>query len=255
VRAALEAAPTKVLAMVHGETSTGVVQPLDGLGALAHAHEALLLVDAVASLGGVALPVDALEIDACYSGSQKCLGAPPGLAPLTLNERARAVLAARRAPVSFYFDLRLLEGYWFGTHVYHHTAPANLYYGLREALRLIGEESLLEHIARHARVQQALLEGFTALGLQPFVTVPALRLPSVTTVRIPEGIDGMAVRRALLQRDGVEIAGGLGELNGKVWRIGLMGYSCRERNVAIVLDALRRALGEQGYQAPTVRSE
>ena len=240
-----------MLAMVHGETSTGVLQPLDGFGDLAHEHGALLLVDAVASLSGVALPVDDLAIDVCYSGSQKCLGAPPGLAPLTVNAHAHAVLEARHTPVSYYFDLRLLERYWFSSHVYHHTPPINLYYALREALRLIEEETLAERIARHARVQQALLEGIAALGLQPFVVAPALRLPTVTTVRIPEGIDGVAVRRALLERDGVEIAGGLGELNGRVWRVGLMGHSCRERNVAILLDSMRRALAEQGHYSHT----
>jgi alanine-glyoxylate transaminase/serine-glyoxylate transaminase/serine-pyruvate transaminase len=249
MRTALDGRPAKVIAMVHGETSTGVLQPLESFGALAHEHDALLLVDAVASLTGAPLPVDALDIDVCYSGSQKCLGAPPGLAPVTVNERARGTIAARTAPVSYYFDLLQLERYWFGDHVYHHTPPVNLYYSLREALRLIEEETVLARIQRHARVQQSLLDGLASIGLLPFVEVSNLRLPSVTTVRIPDGIDGMLVRRTLLQRYQIEIAGGLGELNGKVWRIGLMGYSCQDRNVALLLRALGRALGEQGYRS------
>jgi alanine-glyoxylate transaminase/serine-glyoxylate transaminase/serine-pyruvate transaminase len=247
VRAALAQGPTKVLALVHGETSTGVQQPLEGFGTLAREHDALLVVDSVASLTGVPLPVDELLIDVCYTGSQKCISAPPGLAPLTVNERARAVMAARTAPVSFYFDLQLLERYWFGDHMYHHTPPISLYYALHEALRLIQEETLPARVERHARGQRLLLAGLAEIGLEPMVQAD-LRLPTVTTVRIPAGIDDMAVRGALLGRYGIEIAGGLGEFRGRIWRIGMMGYSCRERNVLLLLAALATLLAEHGYQ-------
>lgn len=247
VRAALAQEPAKVLALVHGETSTGVQQPLEGFGALAREHDALLLVDSVASLTGVPLPVDELYIDVCYAGSQKCISAPPGLAPLTVNDRARAAIAARTTPVSFYFDLLLLERYWFGDHLYHHTPPINLYYALHEALRLIQEETLPARIERHARAHRLLLAGLGDLGLEPLVQ-PDLRLPTVTTVRIPPGIDDLAIRRALLQRYGIEITGGLGDFRGTIWRIGLMGYSCQERNVLLLLAALRTLLAEHGYQ-------
>lgn len=247
VRRALAEAPTSVLALVHGETSTGVRQPLDGFGALAREHDALLLVDSVPTLTGVPLDVDDLQIDMCYSGSQKCISAPPGLAPLTFNERARAAMIARQHPIGFYFDLQLIERYWAGDHVYHHTPAINLYYALREALRLIETETLAARIVRHTRAHQLLLEGLEDLGLLPFVA-PEIRATTVTTVRVPDGVDDLWVRRHLLAHYGLEIAGGLGELKGRVWRIGLMGYSCQERNVVLLLGGLRRALAEQGYQ-------
>ena len=248
LRRALEAAPTRVLAMVHGETSTGVRQPLEGLGALAREHDARLLVDSVPTLTGMPLPVDDLQIDICYSGSQKCISAPPGLAPLTFNDRARAAMIARTHPISFYFDLQLLERYWSGDHVYHHTPAINLYYALREALRLIEAETLPARIERHTRAHRLLLEGLDDLGLQPFVA-PEIRATTVTTVRVPDGIDDLQVRRYLLTHYGLEIVGGLGELKGRIWRVGLMGYSCQERNVVLLLGGLRRALAEQGYHA------
>ena len=247
VRRVLEVAPTKVLALVHGETSTGVRQPLEGFGALARAHDALLLVDTVPTLTGMPLDVDDLQIDICYSGSQKCISAPPGLAPLTFNDRARAAMIARKHPISFYFDLQLLERYWSGDHVYHHTPAINLYYALHEALRLIEAETLAARIDRHTRTHRLLLEGLEDLGLQPFVA-PEIRATTVTTVRVPDGIDDLQVRRYLLAHYGLEIAGGLGELQGCIWRIGLMGYSCQERNVILLLGGLRRALADQGYQ-------
>jgi alanine-glyoxylate transaminase/serine-glyoxylate transaminase/serine-pyruvate transaminase len=246
VRTALAAAPTKVLAMVHGETSTGVLQPLAGFGDLAREHDALLLVDTVPTLTGVPCDVDDLKIDMCYTGSQKCISAPPGLAPVTFNDRARAAVAARRTPCSFYFDLEMLARYWFGDHTYHHTPPVTLYYALAEALRLIEEETLPRRFERHARLHRLLLDGLDDLGLQTLVA-PELRLATVTTVKIPDGIDDLTVRRALLQRYGVEITGGLGEFKGKIWRVGLMGYSCQERNVLLLLAGLRTILTELGY--------
>lgn len=253
IRKALAGGKTRVLGMVHGETSTGVRQPLEGFGALAREHDALFLVDTVPTLTGIPFPVDDLAVDMCYTGSQKCISAPPGLAPLTINDRARAAIAARKTPVSFYFDLLALERYWFGDHMYHHTPAINLYYALREALRLIEEETLPARFERHARAQRLLLDGLDELGLLPFVD-PAIRLATVTTVRVPDGVDDMAVRRSLLQTHGIEIVGGLGDLKGRIWRVGLMGYSCQERNVTLLLGALRRALADQGYRPRAVHA-
>ena len=239
----------RLVCVVHGETSTGVEQPLDGLAAACHTHDALLAVDAVASLGGTALPVDALELDVCYSGSQKCLSAPPGLGPITLSERATRAIAGRRTPVgSWYFDLDLHARFWDTEHIYHHTAPVLNVYALREALRIICEEGLDERLARHARHAQALRAGLEALGLRLFAE-PQHRLVPVTTVLAPPGVSAAAVREVLLEEFNLEISGGLGEYADRMWRIGIMGHSAQQANVMLLLAALEHALARQGWQA------
>jgi len=241
----------KAIAIVHGETSTGVEQPVAEISKLAHRYGAYLIVDAVASLGGVNVPVDAWDIDICYGGSQKCLSAPPGVAPITINERALQAIRQRKTAVpSFYLDLTLLEKYWLGNpRAYHHTAPVPLVYGLHEALRLVLEEGLEARVARHRRLSQALVAGLEAMGLELFAD-PNHRLPSLTTVRIPAGVDDARVRKALLNEMNIEIGGGLGPVAGKIWRIGLMGYSCSKVNVLLVLSALETLLKREGYRVP-----
>ncbi len=242
VNDALEARPAKLVAVVHGETSTGVQQPLRDIASVVHRHGALFLVDAVASLAGAPVEMEANDIDICYSGSQKCLSAPPGLAPLALGPRAQTALQLRETPVtSWYLDLKLLQKYWGPERVYHHTAPVSLNYALREALRLIDEEGLENAFGRHADNAHLLYEGLAELDLVPYVA-PELRLSSLTTVRAPEGVDEMEVRKRLMSDYNIEIAGGLGALKGKVWRIGLMGYSSRAENVVTLLGALQRIL-------------
>lgn len=235
---------TKVVAAVHVETSTGVLQPLRDLVRIAHAGSALILVDAVASLGGVNLPVDAWEIDLCYSGSQKCLSAPPGMAPLTI---AGPVLAAPRThPVaSFYLDAKLLWQYWAKPHTYHHTVPVPFVFALHEALRLVLAEGLAARVARHANNASALGAGLEAMGLRLFAPAD-LRSPTVVTVEVPQGADDARVRRRLLEEYGIEIAGGLGPLRGRVWRVGLMGYSSQDRLVLLLLTALQAILSSEG---------
>jgi alanine-glyoxylate transaminase / serine-glyoxylate transaminase / serine-pyruvate transaminase len=246
VEAALRARAAKVVALVHGETSTGVRQPLEEIAVVAHRHGALLLVDTVASMGGVSIPVDEIGIDACYTGSQKCLSVPPGLAPISVSPRAVEVLSARKTPVqSWYLDLSLIRKYWSPERVYHHTGPISLTYGLREALRLIHEEGLTQCYDRHLRVAAMLWDGLEALGLQPIVPREH-RLPSLTTVWIPEGVDDLALRRRLLQEYNIDIAGGLGAFKGRAWRIGLMGHSCRAENVLALLGAFERILQGKG---------
>lgn len=245
---ALRGCQAKVVAVVHAETSTGVLQPLQPIADLAHAHGALFLVDTVTSLGGHPVKVDEWGLDVCYSGTQKCLGAPPGLAPLTLSSRAAEVLHQRRSKVPcWYLDLSLLERYWGQERVYHHTAPISLHYALREALRLVAEEGLEARCQRHRLNQQALIAGVQALGLEPFVADEAQRLWSLTTVRVPAGLEEAKVRAQLLQEFGIEIGGGLGELKGRIWRVGLMGYSSSRRNVLLFLGALEHVLIAQGY--------
>jgi alanine-glyoxylate transaminase/serine-glyoxylate transaminase/serine-pyruvate transaminase len=246
VDAALRARPAKMVAIVHGETSTGVQQPLGELANVVHRNGALLLVDTVASLGGVSVPVDEIGIDVCYTGSQKCLSVPPGLAPITVSPRAVEVLNARKTPVqSWYLDLSLIRKYWSSERVYHHTGPISLTFALREALRLIHEEGLPQCHERHARVATMLWEGLEELGLR-LIVPREHRLPSLTTVWVPEGVDDMAVRRQLLQEYNIDIAGGLGAFKGKAWRIGLMGNSCRPENVLALLGALERILHSKG---------
>lgn len=242
VVAALQRRPAKVVAIVHAETSTGALQPLEGVIEAAHDHGAVVIVDAVTSLGGLPVEVDRLGIDVCYSGSQKCLSCPPGLGPITLSERAETVLRSRKAPVAnWYLDLSLVQKYWGSERTYHHTAPISMNYALYEGLRLVEEEGLQARWERHRENAQRLWEGLTDLGLE--LHVPAShRLPTLTTVRIPDGVDGLGVRRRLLEDFSLEIAGGLGELTGTVWRVGLMGYSSSRANVALLLAALGEVL-------------
>lgn len=242
VTKAAKARAFKVLALVHAETSTGVLQDLSPFRAIADACGALLLVDAVTSLGGVAVDVDRLGIDAVYSGTQKCLSCPPGLSPLSFSERARKALSTRTTPVqSWYFDLNLLGQYFGGERVYHHTAPVNMIFALHEALQLILEEGLEARYARHREQAQALRRGLEALGLE-LPVAESDRLPPLTLVRIPEGIDDRTVRTTLLAEHGLEIGGGLGDFKGKAWRIGLMGASATPRHVELCLGALEEAL-------------
>ncbi len=239
VHEALQSVQPKLVGIVHAETSTGVLQPLSEIGALAHEAGALFLVDCVTSLGGVPVGVDAHGIDIAYSGTQKCLGAPPSLAPITFSPSAVEAFQARKTPVqSFYLDIGQIWRYWGSERAYHQTGMINMTYALREALVMIHEEGLEARFARHRRNQQALLSGAQAMGLEPAVEDPAARLPSLTTLRIPEGINEAAVRGSLLNDYGIEIGGGLGQLAGKVWRVGLMGYASQRSSVMLLLAAL-----------------
>jgi alanine-glyoxylate transaminase/serine-glyoxylate transaminase/serine-pyruvate transaminase len=243
----------KLLALVHAETSTGVLQPLNEASQLAKQHDALFLVDAVTSLGGHELAIDDWGIDICYSGSQKCISCPPGLSPITVNRKALDTLKNRSCDVSsFYLDLSLLAKYWIGegSRVYHHTAPACMFYALHEALVHIAEEGLEARIQRHLKNGTALQVGLEAMGLT-LNAQPGHRLSTLTTVRIPEGTDDARIRNRLLSDYSIEIGGGLGVLKGKVWRIGLMGYSSSEQNILLFLSALEKLLAEEGYKTET----
>ena len=244
----------KLLALVHAETSTGVLQPLTEAAQLAKQHEALFLVDAVTSLGGHELAVDDWGIDICYSGSQKCLSCPPGLSPITVSQKAMDTIPNRSHAIpSYYLDFSLLSTYWIrdkGQRAYHHTAPACMFYALHEALALIAEEGLEACIQRHTRHGAALQAGLEAIGLTLHVR-PDYRLNTLTTVRIPDGIDDARIRQRLLNDYSIEIGGGLGTLKGKVWRIGLMGYASTEQNVLLILSALEKLLAEEGYKTET----
>jgi alanine-glyoxylate transaminase/serine-glyoxylate transaminase/serine-pyruvate transaminase len=236
---ALAKKPYKVAALVHAETSTGVLQPLDDIAKVVHDHGALLLVDAVTSLGGAPVRVDELGIDACYSGTQKCLGCPPGLAPVTLNDRALEVVRKRKAKVqSWYLDLSMIEKYWSNERVYHHTAPISMNYALHEALRIVLEEGLEAAWQRHKRVHEAFIRGMRKLELEPAVA-ESIRAPMINAVKLPEGTDDAKVRQRLYDDFNIEIGAGLGPLKGKIWRVGLMGYGAREENIEILAKALR----------------
>jgi len=247
IEAALKSSSSpRAVALVHAETSTGVLQNLSGLSEMAHQHGALLIVDAVTSLGGHPVGIDRNGIDICYSGTQKCLGAPPGLSPITLNERALDRIRSRRSKVqSWYLDITMVEKYWGDDRTYHHTAPISMNYALREALRLIYEEGLEARWRRHELNHRALVAGIEAMGLRMHV-VPENRLWSLNAVSVPEGVDDARVRARLLDED-IEIGGGLGPLKGKIWRIGLMGSGSTRENVLLVLDALQRALKAEGF--------
>lgn len=239
-----------VIALVHAETSTGVLQPLEPVAEVAREAGALLLVDCVTSLGGIPVDVDRIGIDIAYSASQKCLGVPPGLAPITVSPRALERMERRTRPVpSWYLDLRLLTGYWRegGSRRYHHTAPISSVYALAEALVLLKEEGLEARWERQERLGRALQAGLEAMGLELFAA-EGHRLPMLTTVRVPEGVDDAAIRRGLLEVYGIEIAGGLGAVAGQIWRIGLMGAACRPRAVLSVLAALDDLLAAAGFR-------
>jgi alanine-glyoxylate transaminase/serine-glyoxylate transaminase/serine-pyruvate transaminase len=248
---ALRRGRVKAVALVHAETSTGAHQPLKDIGALCHRYGALFILDAVTSLAGVPLEVDASEVDACFSGTQKCLSCPPGLAPLTLSARAMHALKIRtRKAQSWYLDLSMIADYWAeGKRAYHHTAPISMVYALREALRLVLEEGLEARFARHRRNSAALMAGLTTLGCFPQAQ-EGHRLPTLNCVALPSEIDEALIRKALLAEFGIEIGGGLGPLAGKVWRIGLMGESSREEHVMALLSAL-----EQLFRRHTGRQE
>ena len=238
----------KAVGMVHAETSTGVLSEVKELVEIVHEFGALTIVDAVTSLGGHEMRMDDWGIDICYSATQKCLGAPPGLAPISLSPAAMDVVVKRPTKVqSFYFNLKDLEAYWNQTRAYHHTSPINMTYALRESLRMMVEEGLDNRIQRHARVAAGFRAGAEALGLT-LLAEEGHRLNPLTTVSIPEGIDDGKVRRTLLNDYEIEIGGGLGEFAGKAWRVGLMGESARERNVFAVLSALETILSKEGYE-------
>ncbi len=239
-----QAGQVKAVALVHAETSTGVLQPLEQAGALCKKHGALLILDAVTSLAGLPVKVDEWQIDVCYSGTQKCLSCPPGLAPLTLSPAALDIAQNRKTKVqSWYLDVTMIASYWQdSSRAYHHTAPINMNYGLREALRLVQEEGLETRFERHRRNSAILLKQLSELDLTPFVD-ESIRLPSLNAMSIPNGIDEAAVRRRLLNEYDIEIGGGLGALAGKVWRIGLMGESSKKANVVYLAAALREILG------------
>ena len=238
----------KVVGVVHAETSTGVLSDMKELVDVIHEGGALTIVDAVTSLGGHEVRMDDWGIDVCYSATQKCLGAPPGLAPISLSEAAMDVVAKRPTKVqSFYFNLKDLESYWNQTRAYHHTSPINMTYALREALRMMMEEGQENRIHRHAKVAAGLRAGAEALGLD-LLAEEGHRLNPLTTVSVPDGVEDAKVRRALLNEHDIEIGGGLGEFAGKAWRIGLMGESARERNVFALLSALETILHKEGYE-------
>ncbi len=241
IGAALEQHPkTRLVGIVHAETSTGAHQPLAGLAEIVHAKGALFLVDAVTSLGGHELRVDDWGIDAVYSGTQKCLSCPPGLAPVSFGERALARMEARKTkPQSWYLDVSMLRKYYLGGgggRIYHHTAPINMTYALREALSIVLEEGLDQRVARHEQMHRRLRAGLESMGLK---YIPKHSLHTLNCISIPAGVEDAAVRRTLLEEYGMEIGGGLGVMAGKAWRIGLMGHGATVRNVDLVLGALR----------------
>jgi alanine-glyoxylate transaminase/serine-glyoxylate transaminase/serine-pyruvate transaminase len=244
-REALAGIAPKIVAIVQAETSTGVRNPLCEVAQAARERGAMVLADAVTALGAMPVELDAAGIDICYSCTQKGLGAPPGLAPFALSERAEERLHARtRKPAAWYLDLRLLEEYWFEPHRYHHTAPVSLFYALREALRLIEEETLEARFERHRRHHRAFVAGIEAMGLEMLVRAED-RLSSLNTVRVPAGVEDGKVRKTLLEKFSIEISGGLGPLAGKIFRIGLMGSSSTPENLHRLLEALEAAL--QGF--------
>ncbi|HRJ08950.1 MAG TPA: alanine--glyoxylate aminotransferase family protein [Prosthecobacter sp.] len=244
IAAALDQHPkSKLVGIVHAETSTGALQPLEGLAELVHSKGALLVVDAVTSLGGHELKVDDWGIDAIYSGTQKCLSCPPGLAPVSFGDRALAIMDSRKTKVqSWYLDVSMLRKYYTsggGGRVYHHTAPINMTYALREALAIVLEEGLEARITRHAQMHQRLRAGLEAMGIS---YVPKHSLHTLNCIHIPAGADDAGTRKRLLEEYGIEIGAGLGVMAGKAWRIGLMGHGATVRNVDLVLTALQNVL-------------
>ena len=248
VRRAGKGRKIKFIGVCHGETSTGVLTPLDGFRKVADELGALLIVDSVATLAGVPLAVDRQGIDLCFSGTQKAISAPPGMSPITVGPRAEEVLRNRKTPVqSWYFDLTTVMNFWGKDRTYHHTPPISIVFALREALRIVFEEGLENGWRRHKQNQMGLIAGLEAMGIQLFVENPVDRLPTVTSVHVPAGLDDLRVRRQLLDEFGIEIAGGIGPLNHKIWRVGLMGYVSQSRHVLFVLAALEKVLLENGF--------
>jgi alanine-glyoxylate transaminase / serine-glyoxylate transaminase / serine-pyruvate transaminase len=248
IDAALRKQPAKVVALVHAETSTGALTSLEGIADIVHQHGALLLVDCVTSLGGVPMKIDEWDIDIAYSGTQKCLSCPPGLSPVTVGKRALEALHNRKTKVAnWYLDLTMIEHYWGDDRTYHHTAPISMNFGLREALRLVQEEGLEKRFLRHRTNSELLWKSLEDLGLK-LIVPEERRLPSLTTVAVPESVDEAAIRKHLLEDYNIEIAGGLGAFKGKAWRIGLMGYSSRRENIAVLTSALAQLLGKKSQQ-------
>lgn len=256
----------QIVAIVHGETSTGCIQPLEGIGAVCRETGALLVVDAVATIGGVPVETDAWQLDAVIGGTQKCLSVPAGMAPITYNERVEAKVLRRksierglrdkaaapregRTVASNYFDLGMLQDYWSPARLNHHTEATSMLYALREGLRLVLQEGLQRRFARHKRHEAALVAGLRAMGLTLYGD-PACKLPVVTCIRIPANVMGESVRSMLLGSFGIEIASSFGPLKGQIWRIGTMGFSCNQKNVLHVLGALEAALLWHGADVP-----
>ncbi|MFB3906623.1 MAG: alanine--glyoxylate aminotransferase family protein [Acidobacteriota bacterium] len=250
IEMALKRKPAKVVGIVHAETSTGARQPLEEISRVVHNDGALLLVDTVTSLGGIEVDVDGWQIDACYSGTQKCLSCPPGLAPVTFSEAALQALERRKKKVqSWYLDLTMIRQYWGSERLYHHTAPINMNYALLEALRIVKEEGLENRWARHWANHRMLKRGLAAIGIN-YVAQAGYELPMLNAVTVPEGVDDARVRKQLLEEFGIEIGAGLGAFKGKVWRIGLMGAASTKSNVMLFLAALEKCLSDQGHKFP-----
>jgi alanine-glyoxylate transaminase / serine-glyoxylate transaminase / serine-pyruvate transaminase len=248
VAAALRDKDYKLVALVHAETSTGVLQPVEEIARAARETDTMIMLDTVSSLGGIEVKVDEWGIDGCFSCSQKCIGCPAGLSPITFSERALEAVKKRKNPVrSWYLDISLIEKYWGTERVYHHTSSSTLNYALLEALLLIHEEGLANRFARHLKNHKALVAGVEALGLEMLVN-KQYRLPTLNTVLIPEGVDDIKLRRYLLEKFKLDIGGGFGRLKGKVWRVGLMGYSSSADNVLFFIPAISRALALQGFK-------
>jgi (S)-ureidoglycine---glyoxylate transaminase len=266
IEAELRRVRPALLAIVHCDTSTTMAQPLEALGALCRQYDCLLYSDATATLGGMAVSVDEWGVDAMSAGLQKCMSGPPGSAPITFNARAEAVALRRKhveegiRPPGFvpgngpriqsnYFDLAMLMDYWGESRLNHHTEATSMLYAAREAARILLAEGLERAWARHARASRAMLAGIAAMGLRPFGDL-AHKMPNVTGIHIPEGVDGERVRTGLLQDFGIEIGTSFGPLRGRIWRIGAMGYNCRKENVAMTLAALDTVLRAEGFKAP-----
>jgi alanine-glyoxylate transaminase/serine-glyoxylate transaminase/serine-pyruvate transaminase len=246
LRDTLKTVRPKVLAIVHAETSTGAWQPIEELGKLCHEFDTLLAIDAVTSLGCIPLELDKWEVDAAFSCSQKGLSCPPGLSPVSFSPRAVEAIGKRKTKVqSWYFDVSIVQKYWSQDRYYHHTAPITMIYALREGLRILHEEGLEARWARHVKNHRAIKAGLQALGLE-YTAVEGHQLPQLNAVKIPAGVDDLAVRNKLLNEFGIEIGGGLGDFKGKAWRIGIMGHNSRPGNVLLLLGALEQCLHAQG---------
>ena len=245
VEAELKKKPAKLVALVHAETSTGARQPMEGMAEVVHRYGGILVMDCVTSLGGVPIEVDNWGVDVAYSGTQKCISCPPGIGPLTVSDRALNILNNRKTKVgSWYLDLSTLSKYWGSERTYHHTAPISMVFATREALRLVFEEGLDARFKRHQSNAEMFWNGLEEMGIK--LHVPKLyRLPSLSTVVVPDGVDEASVRNILLNEYNIEIAGGFGPLKGRIWRVGLMGYSSNRENITLLLAALKEILGRK----------
>ncbi len=236
-----------LVGIVHAETSTGVLQPIEEIGRICREYDALLLLDCVTSLGGVPVEIDNWGVQIAYSGTQKCLSCPPGVAPITFGERALGKVRERKNKVtSWYFDVSMVEKYWGNDRVYHHTGPITMNYAIREALRIVFEEGLEKRFSRHKLASLALQRGVEALGLSMFAKEGA-RTPTLNTISLYDGLDDGAIRKTLLNDFNIEIGGGLGPLAGKIWRVGMMGHGATQANVVYFLSALEVIFKKMGY--------